>query len=77
MSIAPDGQTYCAACPAAAFDRATPRKLIVVGVALTLLGLFWVAATYKLAGKVMVFPFAFLVAGLFALVKGVQLKRMR
>jgi uncharacterized membrane protein len=50
---------------------------MVVGAVLTALGLFWIGATYTLAGKVMIFPFAFLVAGLFALVRGIQLRRMR
>jgi uncharacterized membrane protein len=77
MVVAPDGQAHCAACEAPPFDRSTPGKVIVVGLVLTLLGLFWVGATYKFAGKVMIFPFAFLIAGLFALVKGVQLKRLR
>jgi hypothetical protein len=77
MSIAPDGTPHCAACEAPVIDRGTPGRVMVVGAVLTALGLFWIGATYTLAGKVMIFPFAFLVAGLFALVRGIQLRRMR
>lgn len=77
MTLAPDGTPFCAACEAPAFDRATPGKILVVGGVLTALGLFWIGATYTLARQVMIFPFAFLIAGLFALVRGLQMRRQR